>query len=282
MKTPLLHSFEKLIRGMDPGGQGEQPTAHDTLQQQPKLGSKPRLVVEDGLCLGRKWRRYSDGSFEGETVAGMESFKDLGQFETFVASSPVVRSGLAVGEVREGQSDPDAAEGEGGESDTIPEQKVLAAPSSGPRAELAGAPAASRGSSPSIQHQSVSPKISPANVALPRDLMLAGALGSLAAFVWWFRFHIAADLHAELARRGIGQTVAEATNLSVIDSLSCLFVNTTPCLAMKHWGRLAGYLVYEPAFLWIALCAFIIGAGLRCIESNRARHRAPAHQPIGV
>jgi hypothetical protein len=53
VKIPLLHSFEKLIRGMDSGAQAEQLAAHDTLQRRPKRPATSLAVVEDGVCLGR-------------------------------------------------------------------------------------------------------------------------------------------------------------------------------------------------------------------------------------
>ena len=58
VKHPMLGSFEGLLKTMGHAF-GQQP-------------SQERTLVEEGSFLGRKWQLYSDGTIEGETVAGMQ------------------------------------------------------------------------------------------------------------------------------------------------------------------------------------------------------------------
>src|ERR1700680_1663809 len=83
VKHAILRSFETLIKGMDPRAEAQEPQERQEKQKQQRP-VKPRTVVATGEFLGRKWRVYSDGAFEGETVRGMEAFRDLDHFKSFV------------------------------------------------------------------------------------------------------------------------------------------------------------------------------------------------------
>src|SRR5947209_16967160 len=92
----MLRSFESLIRGMDPSPpEPELPPAEDQPTREEgrkQRKSAPRMVVAEGEFLGRKWLVYSDGAFEGETVNGMDVFRDLEHFKAFVEGSPLLRA----------------------------------------------------------------------------------------------------------------------------------------------------------------------------------------------
>jgi hypothetical protein len=81
VKHSILRSFEALIKGLDPA-----PEEPEAPQEPPKPAPrpKPRILVEEGVFLGRAWRRYADGGVEGETVRGMAAFRDLESFQSFV------------------------------------------------------------------------------------------------------------------------------------------------------------------------------------------------------
>src|SRR5262249_54780151 len=100
VKPSILRSFETLIKGMDPSPEPEPPPEEERAKPQvrAKQQNSPRMVVAEGEFLGRKWQVYSDGAFEGETVAGMEVFRDLEHFKGFVEDSPLLRSERAVPE----------------------------------------------------------------------------------------------------------------------------------------------------------------------------------------
>ncbi len=51
-----------------------------------------RTVIDVGVLSDRSWLLYSDGTFEGETVRGMQSFRDFEHFKLFIESSPAVRA----------------------------------------------------------------------------------------------------------------------------------------------------------------------------------------------
>ena len=106
---------------------------------------------------------------------------------------------------------------------------------------------------------------------LARDLMITGALGILVCGAWWVRFY-AGDLHAELLRRGVGTNAVGSTDLSVLQRLGCFFANTEACMAVKSWGRFTGHVPYEPAFLWLSVCALGLGIWLALLRrGNRSR-----------
>ena len=82
MKHSILRSFEALIKGMDPAPEEPEPPPEPP---KPPPRPKPRVVVEQGVFLGRAWRRYADGGVDGETVRGMEASREL----------PIIRGGFA-------------------------------------------------------------------------------------------------------------------------------------------------------------------------------------------
>jgi Ribonuclease G/E len=89
VKDSILRSFEALIKGLDPALEEPEPPPEPP---KPAPRPKPRVVVEEGVFLGRAWRRYADGGVEGETVRGMEAFRDLESFRSFVEGSPLLRT----------------------------------------------------------------------------------------------------------------------------------------------------------------------------------------------
>ena len=42
-------------------------------------------VVEEGMHQDRRWRRYDDGRFEGETLAGFRQLASLDEFKRYIA-----------------------------------------------------------------------------------------------------------------------------------------------------------------------------------------------------
>jgi hypothetical protein len=42
---------------------------------------------------------------------------------------------------------------------------------------------------------------------------------------------------------------------------------------MKNWGRFAGHLAYEPAFVWASICALGLGLLLVHIQHRKPRGR---------
>jgi hypothetical protein len=195
-----------------------------------------RIVVEEGVFLGRAWRRYADGGVEGKTVRGMQAFRDLESFQSFVEDSPLLRTERSAGDFEE-----------------APTERVLVA--EGPQGaatpeHVAGTLAAADLAKPVRRHP---------DTRLARELVIGGVLGLVACGMWWLRFYVFDDLHAELARRGLGEGVIRSANLSVRYSLSCFFVNSDACVAVKNWGRFAGHLVYEPLFAWASVGAVALG-----------------------
>jgi len=53
---------------------------------------RERTIVDAGVFSDRSWWLYSDGTFEGETVAGMQRFRDFEHFKSATESSPAVRA----------------------------------------------------------------------------------------------------------------------------------------------------------------------------------------------
>ena len=58
-------------------------------------------VIDAGVLLNRSWWLYSDGTLQGETVDGMQRFRDFQHFKSFVESSPAVRIGQSSNEPSE-------------------------------------------------------------------------------------------------------------------------------------------------------------------------------------
>jgi hypothetical protein len=263
-KHPILRSFESVIRRVDDGpeelAQGQeqsreqlQPEAqaheHPAEEERPRDQERPkRIIAETGVLLGRKWQRYSDGSFEGETVRGMEPFRDWAQFKSLVEVSPVLRSEF---------SRPDL------EELPLESRLVRDAPSVRPvsaadaATAMAGADAV-QPTSTGTPAERAKPGVSLSDARLGRDLVLAGGLGTLFCIGWWFRFYVVADLHFDLLKRGLSEHAIRSTNITLRHT-SCFFLNTQSCIATKNWGRFAGYVVYEPAFLWAAICVLTVG-----------------------
>ncbi len=270
VKHSILRSFETLIRGMDPKAEQQEPQEQQEQQEQQKRQErqkrqepvKPRTIVAAGELLGRKWQVYSDG------VSGMEAFRDLDHFKSLVEVSPVLRNERSARDFEQPASEPGSA----GE-----------APPVGAAGAADGAAAATAGTdaigSPSLEndrgaHPAVAkPVRSYTDLQLARDLVMVGALGIVLCVVWWFRFYVFEDLHAELLRRGLSENVIRSTNLSIPRSLSCFFLNTESCVAMKNWGRFAGRLAYEPAFVWASICALGLGFLLIRVQNRKARDR---------
>jgi hypothetical protein len=267
VKHAILRSFETLIKGMDPGADEQEPQEPQE-RQEPQKPVKPRTIVAAGELLGRNWRVYSDGAFEGETVRGMEAFRDLDHFKSLVEVSPVLRSKRSA----RGFEQPVTGPGSAGEA-----APIAAAPAANGAAAATAATDAI--GSPSLEndlgaHAAVAkPVRSNTELQLARDLVMVGALGIVLCVVWWFRFYIFEDLHAELLRRGLSENVIRSTNLSIPHALSCFFLNTESCVAMKNWGRFAGRLAYEPAFVWASICALGLGFLLIRVQNRKARDR---------
>src|SRR5216683_1301368 len=253
-KHAILRSFESLIKAMDPGAEERE------LQQQ-RQPAEPRIIVETGVVLGRNWRVYSDGAFEGETVHGMEAFRDLDHFKSFVEVSPVLRNERSTRNLEQPATGP----GPAGEAPPI------AAPAADGAAAATAAPSLKndRGAHPAV----AKPARSHPDLQLARDLAIAGGLGIVLCVAWWFRFYVFDDLHAELLRRGLSENVIGSTNLSIPRSLSCFFLNTESCVAMQNWGRFAGRLAYEPAFVWASVCALGLGFLLIHVQNRKAKDR---------
>jgi hypothetical protein len=281
VKHTILRSFETLIKGMDPSAkeheqqeQREQQERQERQEQQKRQERqkrqepvKPRTIVAAGELLGRKWQVYSDGLFEGETVSGMEAFRDLDHFKSLVEVSPVLRNERSTRDFEQPASEP----GSTGEAPV-----AAAAAADGAAAATAGTDAIG---SPSLEHdRAAHPAVAKSLRSHPdrqlgRDLAMAGALGVVLCVAWWFRFYIFDDLHAELLRRGLSENAIRSTNLSIPRSLACFFLNTESCAAMKNWGRFAGRLAYEPAFVWASICALGLGLLLVHIQSRKPRNR---------
>jgi hypothetical protein len=265
VKHAILRSFETLIKGMDPRAEAQEPQEPQE-RQKPQKPVKPRTISETGVLLGRKWRVYSDGAFEGETVRGMEAFRDLDHFKSFVEVSPVLRNERSTRDVEQSATEPRSA--------VTPSEATSAAD---------GAPATTTGTdaigSPSLENdRGARPAVaksfrSLSDVQLARDLVMAGGLGIVLCLAWWFRFYVFDDLHVELLRRGLNENVIRSANLSMPHSLSCFFLNTESCVAMKHWGRFAGHLVYEPGFVWASICALGLGFLLLHVQNGKAKDR---------
>jgi hypothetical protein len=258
VKPSILRSFETLIKGMDPSPEPEPPPEEERAKPQvrAKQQNSPRMVVAEGEFLGRKWQVYSDGAFEGETVAGMEVFRDLEHFKGFVEDSPLLRSERAVPEEPASEAPPEPVSADGTPAETPARDAVLAA-----------RPAAKSGS----DADSLAP-LRRSKTDFARDLLIAGVLGVVLCAAWWIRSY-SGDLHAELLRRGLSATAIRATKLSWLDRLGCLFANTDGCAAVKDWGRFAGHVPYEPAFLWLSLCALALGTWLVLLR-RRSRSRS--------
>ena len=271
VKHAILRSFETLIKGMDPRAEEQERQERQERQEQQRQQErqkqqepvKPRTIVATGEFLGRKWRVFSDGAFEGETVRGMEAFRDLDHFKSFVEVSPVLRSERSTRDVEQSATEPRSA--------ATPGEATSAADS---------APATTTGTdaiqSPSLENdRGARPAVAKSfrshpDRQLARDLVMAGALGIVLCVAWWFRFYVFDDLHVELLRRGLSENVIRSTNLSMPHSLSCFFLNTESCVAMKNWGRFAGHLVYEPAFVWASICALGVGFLLIHVQNSKA------------
>jgi|GEM_PF-5418280 len=286
VKHTILRSFETLIRGMDPAAKEHEPQEPQEPQESqerqerqrrrerqeqherraPQKAAKPRTIVAAGEVLGRKWQVYSDGLFEGETVSGMEAFRDLDHFKSLLEVSPVLRNEWSARDFEQAATEP----GPAGEAPPI---------AAAPATEGAAAATADAIGSPSLEsdraaHPAVAKPVRPhPDRQLGRDLVMAGALGIVLCVVWWCRFYVFNDLHAELLRRGLSETVIRSTNLSIPHTLSCFFLNTESCAAMKNWGRFAGRLAYEPAFVWASICALGLGLLLIRVQNRKARDR---------
>jgi len=270
MKHAILRSFETLIKGMDPGAEQQEPQERQEQQKQqerqkrqerqkPQEPVKPRTIVATGEFLGRNWRVYSDGAFEGETVHGMEAFRDLDHFKSFVEVSPVLRNERSTRNLEQPATGP----GPAGEAPPIAAAPAADGAAAAPSLEN------DRGAHPAVAR----PARSHPDLQLARDLAIAGGLGIVLCGAWWFRFYVFDDLHAELLRRGLSENVIGSTNLSIPRSLSCFFLNTESCVAMQNWGRFAGRLAYEPAFVWASVCALGLGFLLIHVQNRRAKDR---------
>ena len=269
VKHAILRSFETLIKGMDPRAEEQERQERQEREEQQRQQErqkqqepvKPRTIVATGEFLGRKWRVYPDGAFEGETVRGMEAFRDLDHFKSLVEVSPVLRSERSTRAVEQSATEPRSAATPGEAASAAD-----SAPATTVGADAIGSPSLEhdRGARPAV----AKPFRSHPDRQLARDLVMAGALGIVLCVVWWFRFYVFDDLHAELLRRGLSENVIRSANLSMPHSLSCFFLNTESCVAMKNWGRFAGHLVYEPAFVWASICALGVGFLLIHVHSK--------------
>ncbi len=246
-KHAILRPFESLIKAMDPGA--EEPES----QQQQQQPAEPRIIVETGVVLGRQWRLYSDGAFEGETVRGMEAFRDLDHFKSFMEVSPALRNEFG-GDLEEAAAEPISA------AAATPVDTISAG-------NVAAAATADRDAARPKPVRFYS------EARLARELVMGGALGLVLCVAWWCRFYLLDDLHVELVRRGLSENVIRSANLSLRHSLSCFFLNTETCTAMKNWGRFAGYLVYEPLFVWAAIAVLGLGFLLIHVQNRKANDR---------
>lgn len=263
MKHSILRSFETLIKGMDPSAEEPEPQQPQQPQEPQPKPVKPGTIAETGVFLGRKWQLYSDGTCEGETVLGMEAFRDLDHFKAFVEASPVLRNERSI---RQEPAPAPRPAGEAGISEAVP---AADSPAAIAHVDVVQSPPREKGQA--AHPAAVKPIRSSPDLQLARDLAMAGGLGILLCVFWWFRSYVFDDLHAELLRRGLSENVIRPTNLSKLHSLPCFFLNTEPCVAMKHWGRFAGRLVYEPAFAWASMCALGLGFLLIHIWNRRPK-----------
>ena len=272
VKHAILRSFETLIKGMDPRAEEQERQERQERQEQQRQQErqkqqepvKPRTIVATGEFLGRKWRVFSDGAFEGETVRGMEAFRDLDHFKSFVEVSPVLRSERSTRDVEQSAAEPRSAATPGEAASTADSAPAATADAIGsPSLENDG------GARPAVAKSFRSHP----DRQLARDLVMAGALGIVLCVAWWFRFYVFDDLHVELLRRGLSENVIRSANLSIPHSLSCFFLNTESCVAMKNWGRFAGHLAYEPAFVWASICALGVGFLLIHVHNSKAKDR---------
>ena len=263
-KHPMLSAFEGLLKTMGRAAGQEPP--------------QERTLVEEGSFLGRKWQLYSDGTVEGETVAGMQHFHNLEQFKSFMEVSPAV-----LDETSAQQETPPPAESGWGAlpaepiagAEIEPTSPITAGEFSAAAVELEEGQreyAVDR-ESPFDAHPTAtaSPKPAPAerDAELARNTVMAGALGIVLCVAWWAHFYLLGGLHAELARRGMSESLIGATKRSPIRYVTCFVLNTDACTAVKNWGRFAGYLSYEPAFLWASACILILGFALSRAQKNR-------------
>jgi hypothetical protein len=282
VKHAILRSFETLIKGMDPSAkereqqeqqeQREQQEQQEQQRQQERQKQqepvKPRTIVATGELLGRKWRVYSDGLFEGETVSGMEAFRDLDHFKSLMEVSPVLRTERSTGDFEQAMAGPGPA-GEAAPVAPAPAADRVAVVAESTDAIGSPVPENAGGA-----HAAVAKSLrSHSDLRLGRELVIAGALGIILCVAWWFRFYVFDDLHAELLRRGLSENVIRSTNLSIPRAVSCFFLNTDSCVAMKNWGRFAGHLAYEPAFVWASICALGLGLPLVHIQHRKPRDR---------
>jgi hypothetical protein len=282
MKHTILRSFETLIKRMDPAEQQEAQERQEQQEQQKQQERqkrrerqkqqepvKPRTIVATGEFLGRNWRVYSDGAFEGETVLGMEAFRDLDHFKSLVEVSPVLRNERSTRNLEQATTGPGPA-GEAPPIAAVPAADGATAATA--RTDAIGSPSLEndRAAHPAV----AKPVRSYTDLQLARDLAIAGGLGIVLCVAWWFRFYVFDDLHAELLRRGLGENVIRSTNLSIPGSLSCFFLNTESCVAMQNWGRFAGRLAYEPAFAWASTCALGLGLLLIHVQNSKLRDRS--------
>ena len=238
MKHSILRSFEALIKGMDPAPEEPEPPPEPP---KPPPRPKPRVVVEQGVFLGRAWRRYADGGVDGETVRGMEAFRDLESFQSFVEASPLSRTERCDDDFEEAPPER-VPSGELAQGTTTPQES--ATPVSVHETALA--------------ERATSARMHP-DTRLARELMIGGALGFVVCVIWWLRLYVLDDVHAELLRRGLSEGVIRSANLSVGHSLSCFFLNGDSCVAMRNWGRFVGHLAYEPLFAWASIGALGLG-----------------------
>jgi hypothetical protein len=241
VKHSILRSFEALIRGMDPAPEEPEPPPEPPKPPKPAPRPKPRILVEKGVFLGRAWRRYADGGVEGETVRGMQAFRDLESFQSFVEDSPLLRTERFADDSQEAPTEP-VKPSEVKQGGATAAEHVLGTPA--------------HGAAPADRPKPVRPH---PDTRLARELVLGGALGLVACVMWWIRFYVFDDLHAELLRRGLGESVIRSANLSVRRSLSCFFLNSDACVAVKNWGRLVGHLAYEPLFAWASIGVVALG-----------------------
>jgi hypothetical protein len=272
VKHPMLGSFEGLLKTMGHAF-GQQP-------------SQERTLVEEGSFLGRKWQLYSDGTIEGETVAGMQRFHNLEQFKSFIEVSPAVLDETSERQEKPAPAEPswDALPGEAswdalpGEppsgAEIAPTGPTTAGEFSAIAAELEDvqreSPADTRGTAAALPQSAPSRR----DAELARNMVTAGALGIVLCVAWWLHFYVLGDLHGELVRRGMSGSLIGSTNRSPIRYVSCFVLNTDACMAVKTWGRFANYLTYEPAFLWASACVLILGFALNRAQKNRIANGA--------
>jgi len=246
VKHSILRSFEVLIKGMDPAPEEPEPPPEPP---KPPPPPKPRIAIEEGVFLGRAWRRYGDGGVDGETVRGMEAFRNLESFQSFVEGSPLLRTERSGEDLAEAPAEP-----------VLPVEVKQGA--AAPAEHAAGTP----------DHEVAADRAKPVrtrpDMRLARELMIGGALGFVACVIWWLHFYVLDDLHAELARRGLSEGAIRSANLSVRHSLSCFFLNGDSCAAMTNWGRFVGHLAYEPLFAWASIGALGLGFLLLRVQAK--------------